>query len=380
MKKGRVYWITGLPGSGKTTIGTALYYDLREKQDNVIILDGDILKKFVGDSIGYSEEDRYVRAKKYANICKLLSDQGMCVIICTVALFDSIREWNRKNINGYVEVFLDVPLEVLKKRNKKGLYSGKTKDEVLDNVEFPTDPDVRIVNNDNTIIEDFVREIEFVSPRIESDFDRDKEYWNQIYKDSFITQEPSPFAKDVISDMLLRGGDLLELGCGNGRDSLYFAKKGLRVTGIDASNIVIDELNAATKKANNVRFICDDFVRCKSVYSVMYDSIYSRFTLHAINEKQEDELLHNCASALKKGGRIYIEARSVRDDLYGKGEKIGKNEFVYNEHYRRFVEIDILIQKLENLGLQIVSKSEGRGFSTTVNQDPVLIRVVAEHK
>lgn len=49
VQKGRVYWITGLPGSGKTTIGTALYYDLREIQDNVIILDGDILKYFVGD-------------------------------------------------------------------------------------------------------------------------------------------------------------------------------------------------------------------------------------------------------------------------------------------------------------------------------------------
>lgn len=48
VKNGRVYWITGLPGSGKTTVGTALFYRLREQNDNIIILDGDILKQFVG--------------------------------------------------------------------------------------------------------------------------------------------------------------------------------------------------------------------------------------------------------------------------------------------------------------------------------------------
>ena len=83
MKKGRVYWITGLPGSGKTTLGTNLYYKLRESNDNIILLDGDILKEFVGDKVGYSSEERLIRARKYSNICKILADQGMWVIICT---------------------------------------------------------------------------------------------------------------------------------------------------------------------------------------------------------------------------------------------------------------------------------------------------------
>ena len=55
---GILYWITGLSGAGKTTIGNRLYYELRKIKDNVILLDGDILKKIVSDEIGYTEEDR----------------------------------------------------------------------------------------------------------------------------------------------------------------------------------------------------------------------------------------------------------------------------------------------------------------------------------
>lgn len=62
MEKGILYWITGLSGAGKTTVGNALYYELRKYKDNVVILDGDILKRLVGDSLGYSKEDRKKRA------------------------------------------------------------------------------------------------------------------------------------------------------------------------------------------------------------------------------------------------------------------------------------------------------------------------------
>ena len=53
LDKGTLYWVTGLSGAGKTTIGNALYYELKKKQSSLVILDGDILKKLVGDSLGY---------------------------------------------------------------------------------------------------------------------------------------------------------------------------------------------------------------------------------------------------------------------------------------------------------------------------------------
>ena len=79
-RKGILYWITGLSGAGKTTIGNRLYYELRKHQNNVILLDGDILKNVIGDNLGYSEIDRRNRAMKYARICKMFTDQGMIVI------------------------------------------------------------------------------------------------------------------------------------------------------------------------------------------------------------------------------------------------------------------------------------------------------------
>ena len=95
-KDGVLYWITGLSGAGKTTIGNRLYYELRKENDNVILLDGDILKKIVSDTPGYTAEDRKKRAIKYAMLCKTLTDQGMIVICCTIAMFDEVRMWNRR--------------------------------------------------------------------------------------------------------------------------------------------------------------------------------------------------------------------------------------------------------------------------------------------
>lgn len=83
-------------GSGKTTIGNALYYKMK-KTTSVVLLDGDVLKTIVGgENPGYTKADRMARAKRYSLLCKTLSDQGINVIICTIAMFDEIREWNRE--------------------------------------------------------------------------------------------------------------------------------------------------------------------------------------------------------------------------------------------------------------------------------------------
>lgn len=116
---GVLYWITGLPGAGKTTIGNALYYRLKEQGNNIAILDGDILKGIVGNELGYTTEDRHERGVRYSKLCKALTDQGIDVVCCTVAMFEDIRAWNRENNKLYVEVFLDVSLEVLQARDQK---------------------------------------------------------------------------------------------------------------------------------------------------------------------------------------------------------------------------------------------------------------------
>lgn len=383
MEKGKVYWITGLPGSGKTTLGTALYYELKREHNNLVLLDGDILKHFVGDSLGYGKEDRVSRAKKYSNICKLLSDQGLVVIICTVAMYEEVRQWNKENIDGYVEIFINTPFEVLKKRDKNGLYTCNEEFiKQLSNMEFPSNPNIEFGRDGDFDVAEAVGIIQRVLPDRETEYDRDRNYWNSVYMGKTISEQPSDFAKAIINDVKMRGGNLLDLGCGNGRDSFFFHGNGLRVTGVDASDQVICRLlnQITTDKMDNIYFVCDDFVRCKALYQIKYDTIYSRFTLHAIEERQEDELLRNIIDSLKDSGRFCVEARTVKDDLYGKGKKVGENAYIYNDHFRRFIDKDILRKKMVRMGFEIISIEESRGFSKTETEDPVLMRLVAGRK
>lgn len=384
MEKGVLYWITGLSGAGKTTVGTKLYYEMRKTCSGLVILDGDILKKLVGNSLGYSSKERLKRASYYSEMCKMLTDQGITVIICTIAMYDSVREWNRRNIEKYVEIYLKVDRGVLIKRDKKGLYSRQRLGEISEiagldiDVEYPKTPDLVIENDGSVSVRECVERIMAYPVKQKDTFRRDVDYWNSYYAKKLTeVQSPSDFARTVIS-YLEPGKSLIDLGCGNGRDSIYFLNHHLNVTGIDVSEEAISQLNQL--KLKNGNFVCDDFVSSKALYQVQYDYIYSRWTMHAISEQQEDELLGNARDALKEGGLFLIEARSVQDSLYGKGTSVGKHAFIYNNHFRRFMEREVFTRKLENYGFQVMSVEEGENFSKTETSNPVLVRIVASLK
>ncbi len=377
MKKGILYWITGLAGSGKTTIGNMLYYEIKKKESNTVILDGDILKNISKEISGYSYEDRKKRARMYSNICKILVNQGINVVICTIAMFDEIREWNRNNIEKYIEVFLDVDIEVLLKRNKKGLYSDNKNNVVgIDvEVEFPKNPDI-IINNDGRYSAkecmDIILNYEYKKSSITNNID----YWNGFYKNNFNEIiEPSSFAKYIMS-YIEPNKTLLDLGCGNGRDSKFFINNKLNVVGVDTSDYAINKLNNEIIDGNSI-FICDDFVTCRNIFQQQYDYIYSRFTLHTISEKQETELLLNIKESIKNNGYFFIEARTINDEIYGKGQRIGENEYIYNNHYRRFIDVDKFKEKLRNIGgFEIIELKEDKNYSKIEESNPTLMRCI----
>lgn len=382
MQDGTLYWITGLAGAGKTTIGNRLYYEIKKSKPNVVLLDGDLMKSVVSDIVGYSDEARRKRAMKYAALCKLLTDQGLVVICCTIAMYDEVRAWNRVQNKGYVEVFLNVPMNVLRERDQKGLYS-KIKDGRENNVagedlavEYPKNPDIEIINDGSLSIAQCVRRILDYKVYLSSDYDRDTEYWNDYYKKDKAPIEPSLFAKTILSEMQ-KGKTVLELGCGNGRDSLYFYRNGLNVTAVDASDCTISQLKQQYDE-DNICFICDDFVCSPAIFSGQFDYCYSRFSLHAINEEQEIEVIKNVFNVLKSKGKFFIEVRSVHDELYGKGERVGKDSFVHDGHYRRFVHKELLENELKQCGFIIDYSEEQRGFAPFGESDPPVIRVIAK--
>ena len=161
-KSGRLYWITGLSGAGKTTISTLLYDYLKKKQDNIFLIDGDKIRE-VYQNTDYTEEGRKKIAYMNMRLCKMLTDQGIDVIIAIIGMRDAYREWTRKNIERYCEIYLEVPMEELIRRDSKQIYSRALKKE-LKNVygidipyEEPKTPDIHIVNDSSNSPEDICR-------------------------------------------------------------------------------------------------------------------------------------------------------------------------------------------------------------------------------
>ena len=144
-----VYWITGLSGAGKTTIGRLWYDELIKSCKPSVILDGDELRRAINDDLGYSQEDRRKGAMRNARLCALLSKQNINVVCCTISMFDEVREWNRENIPNYFEVYIKVTMDTLRQRDQKGLYSSGNNEIAGIGVctELPKNPDLILYND-----------------------------------------------------------------------------------------------------------------------------------------------------------------------------------------------------------------------------------------
>lgn len=123
MKQGSVYWITGLSGAGKTTIGKLLYRKLKSIKPNLVFLDGDIMREVFGNTAGYTLPERKQLAMKYSRLCKILSEQGIDVICATISLFKDVHDFNRRHLKKYFEIYIECHIEELIKRDQKGIYS-----------------------------------------------------------------------------------------------------------------------------------------------------------------------------------------------------------------------------------------------------------------
>ena|SRR3989338_822382 len=152
---GVLYWITGLSGSGKTTVARELHKMLKAKKHNVIFLDGDSLRNVFNSEGLYTPQDRLKLGLQYSKLCKLLTEQEFDVICATISLFKECHQWNRKHIPDYREIYLRVPIDILIKRDSKNIYSRALKKELnyvmgIDiSFQEPESPDL-IIDNDSS--------------------------------------------------------------------------------------------------------------------------------------------------------------------------------------------------------------------------------------
>jgi adenylylsulfate kinase-like enzyme len=375
-EKGTVYFFTGLSGAGKTTIGGLFHQRLKATKPNVVLLDGDEIRIAFGEDVGYTQQERLRWAGRIFRVGKLLSDQGIDVVVCSIAMYESVRQWNREHIPNYKEIYIKVSRNTLLQRNQKGLYTaGKN----VVGIDLPFDepqfPDLVIPNDGERTPLELVERLEReLYPNIVEDTVDNSAYWNRYYKNRVCSEEPSPFAQ-YVSTLVEPGRSMVELGCGNGRDSVYFAARGLQVTALDMSEEAISQLQ--NRKTPNARFICGDFVNSDVHQPDSYDYAYSRFTIHSINRNQEQVLLGNLYRGLRPGGKLFIEVRGINDPLFGKGKLVEHNAYFYDNHYRRFIVLDELVDSLEQRGFRVEYAQERTGFAPYGNDDPPVIRVVA---
>ncbi len=127
---GRVFWITGLAGAGKSAVGTRLHDRLKAQGPAVVLLDGDELRQTIAPDLGFTRAERLESGRRNGRLCRLVSAQGIDVICATISMFRECHEWNRAHLPRYFEIYLRVPMEVLIARDQKNLYSRALAGEV----------------------------------------------------------------------------------------------------------------------------------------------------------------------------------------------------------------------------------------------------------
>ena len=134
MEKGCVIWLTGLPGSGKTSIARALEKKIKMLNRKVEVLDGDEVRKWLSPEAGFTREDRERHLRRVAHVARLLARNGIIVICSFVSPYRSIRKEICKIVESdnllFLEIFVKCSLEECIRRDPKGLYKKALRGEI----------------------------------------------------------------------------------------------------------------------------------------------------------------------------------------------------------------------------------------------------------
>jgi adenylylsulfate kinase len=170
-EKGYVLWFTGPPGAGKTTLAERLKTILNNNGTVVEILDGDEIRKGLSKDLGFSKEDREKHNERVMFVAKLLSRNGIVTLVPLISPYRAVRERARKEIPNFIEIYIKCPLDVLIKRDPKGLYKKALAGEITnltglqDTYEEPLSPEIVIDTNAKTIEESVNTILEFLRAR-----------------------------------------------------------------------------------------------------------------------------------------------------------------------------------------------------------------------
>lgn len=164
-----------------------------------------------------------------------------------------------------------------------------------------------------------------------------KQFWDEAHKKFILAEhstQPTQFAKGT-SAILTPGATILELGCGVGNDSIYFAEQGHQIIATDFSASLIEENRA---KYNNpmLTFGQQDIAQPLNFLDGQFDAIYARLSLHYFTDEVTQKIFVELARVLKPGGKLCFMCKSTEDRLYGQGTEIEQDMYDMDGHVRHF--------------------------------------------
>ena len=175
-------------------------------------------------------------------------------------------------------------------------------------------------------------------------------------------QEPTAFAKKCAEFLKNKSSKtLLDLGCGDGRDSVFFAKRGYKVTAADVSQIALQivQKKIQEEKITNIKIIEQDLQNLQFPEN-SFDVIYAHLSLHYFLDEQTEQIFKMLYQTLKLDGFLFIKCKSTEDEEYGKGKEVEKNVFVREENYvRHFFDEEYMKKKLSNFKIIKIEKTKG---------------------
>lgn len=203
-------------------------------------------------------------------------------------------------------------------------------------------------------------------------------YWNSFYESTAKKRNtPSQFAVFVANELPFFDW-VIDLGCGNGRDSLFFHDAGYSILAVDGSETAISKSKELVQKSQ-YKDVTTDFY-CEKINELTHNEvftnkakelskiIYSRFFLHAITDNEEDAFLDLCTEISRTGDVLALEFRTKQDE--------GRVKVTAN-HYRRFIEPMALIKKIIAYGpWKVIYTAEGTGFAKYNEDDAHVCRIL----
>lgn len=164
-QKACVFWLTGLSGSGKSTIAVELEKRLHEQGKYTVLLDGDNIRHGLCSDLGFSVEERQENLRRIREVAKLFYENGAITLVSFISPFKKERELARNFIGkDFIEIFVECNIETCEKRDPKGLYKKARNGEIKgftgidQEYESPDNPEITI-NTDKMTVEEAVNKI-----------------------------------------------------------------------------------------------------------------------------------------------------------------------------------------------------------------------------